>query len=177
MRISPFTKFIVKSSLLLIAIALLGFTFMYLSNNVLKSRAELGNTVTQISSIEKNQARLVRTSDLLNKRSADIARLTALSVNRDRPLQFIERMEQIGRITNTVLSLNIDETKSTAESLMFRLVIDGTDTSVRKMLRLIEALPYQITIENLSFQKDINQDPASLKPGSHLNIVMKVKAQ
>ena len=177
MRISPFVTFIITGSVLLVIIAILGFIFIYISNNVSSTRNELGRTVTEISLMEENQTRLTRMSDLLQERKSDITRLTNLSVNRDRPLQFIERIEQIGHLTNTILSLNIDEARGTSESLMFRASIDGSETGVRNMLRLIEALPYQITIENMAFQREPNLDAASLKPNSHLNISMRVKAQ
>lgn len=157
--------------------ATLGFVFVYISNNMHEARAELSKTVTEISLMEKDQIHLAYMSDLLKDRNADVVRLMALAVNRDRPLQFIERIEKIGHITNTVLALNIDEAKSTPESLMFHAIIDGTDTSIRNMLRLIEAFPYQITIENLSFQRELNQDTASLKPDAHLKITMRVNAQ
>ena len=174
---SSSTRLIIISSILLISIVTLSFIFIYISNNVRRAYANLGKTVTEISLIEKNQINLGRISDLLAERHTDVRRLTALLVNRDRPLQFIERIEKIGHLTNTILALNIDETKSTPESLMFRVVIDGSEISVRNMLRLIEALPYRITIENLSFQRELNQDTSSLKPSSHLNITMKVNAQ
>lgn len=177
MHLSHVTKFIIRSSLLLISLAVLGFAFIYISNNVRAARNELSKRVTEISLLEKNQTNLGRMSDLLQQRNTDIERLMTLAVNRDRPLQFIERTEQIGHITRTLLALSIDEARSTAESLVFRAIIDGNETSVRNMLRLIEALPYQITIENLSFQQEHGQDIASSKPNAHLNITMRVNAQ
>ena len=176
MRLTPFIKFTLTSALSAFSIATLGFIFFAVARNVQESRNNLNTIVSNITSSEKDRDRIIHISDLLKDRAQDINRLTSLSVNRARPLQFIERIEEIGHVTNTILALSVDEAKGDANSLIFRATIDGTEASVRSALRLIEALPYQLAIENFSFQRDSGQQ-VSLKPPAHLTIAMRIKTQ
>ena len=180
MRISPFKKLIAASAVSLAAIAGLLFVFVTISNNVRNYRATLATTVTKITSGEKDFDRLNKISDLLKNRQSDIQRIQSIAVDRARPLTFIETIEQIGHATNVNVSLGVNEIKGSSDSLFFGATLEGTKKSVRTMLALIQTLPYQITIESITFQQDIPRTPnAGSLPSSITRIVlaMRVKTQ
>lgn len=180
MRISPFKKLIAASAVSPAAIAGLLFIFITISNNMRNYRATLATTVTEITSGEKDFDRLNKISDLLKNRKSDIGRLQGISIDRARPLTFIETIEQIGHATNVNVSLGVTELKGNSDSLFFGATLEGTEKSVRTMLALIQTLPYQITIESITFQQDISRTPnTGTLPQSITRIVlaMRVKTQ
>ena len=87
----------------------------------------------------------------------------------------------MAHLTNTKIALAVSETKGSADSLSFSATLEGSEKSVRTMLALIQILPYQITIDNISFQQDI-PNAADSTQGSTFSITrlilaMRVKTQ
>ena len=155
MRITPLKKIIITSLIALALIAGLLFAFVMLSNNVQAGRDMLAITAAKISSSEKRFVHLVTILDRIKNRTQDIQRIQHIAIDPYRPLPFIETMEQIGRSTNVKIALGVDEKKEDTPSLLFRATLEGNENNIRSMLALIQQLPYQITIEHISFQRDI----------------------
>jgi len=179
MRFSSAKRLIITSGIYTLTIGALGFGFWFISSNVQDYQTNLGQTVTKISSIETDFQRISKITDLLKTRSADIVRLQQLGVDRKRPLQFIETIEKIGHLTNTKIALSVTDAKSTSDSLFFGATIEGSQQDVRTMLALILSLPYQISMDSLSFQRadtGTSQGSKSILP-TRLVLTMKVKTQ
>ncbi|MDP3769679.1 MAG: hypothetical protein Q8R40_01910 [bacterium] len=179
MHFSSAKRLIITSGIYAFVIGALGFGFWFISSNVRDYQNNLGQTVTKISSIEADFQRISKITDLLKTRSADIGRLQQLGVDRKRPLQFIETIEKIGRLTNTKIALSVTDAKSTSDSLFFGATIEGSEQDVRTMLALILSLPYQINMDSLAFQRaDTSASRGSVSiPPARLVLTMKVKTQ
>ena len=181
MRNAAFKKLIAASIVSLAGSAGLLFIFITASDNVQNHRKALATTVTKLTSGEKDFDRLNRISDLLKNRQSDIKRLQGIAVERARPLAFIETIEQIGHLTKVKVSLGVDEIKGSGDSLFFGATLEGTEKSVRTMLALINALPYQIAIESITFQRDIpggvSNAGSFFQPVTRIVLAMRVKTQ
>ncbi len=181
MRISSLQKFIITSTLSFATIAVLLFLLTMVSHNVQNYRDTLTTTVNNIAADEKDFDRLTKISDVLKNRDSDIQRLGSIAVNRQRPLKFIETIEQMGHLTNTKISLGINETRGSMDFIFFGITIEGNKVNVRTMLALIQALPYQIAIENMSFQQGTagtqNYGESSSQSMTRLILTMRVKTQ
>lgn len=176
MRFTPLYAFIVTSVVSAAAIGASGASFFIVSRNIQTSRDNLQEMAGEIMSMNADHSRILSLSELFKQRADDISRLNNLSVNKQRPLDFIERIESIAHITNSTLALGADEVKGDPTTLLFRVAADGNEIGLRNFIKLIEALPYQISIENVSFQRDMNT-PVQGKPNAHLILALKVKAQ
>lgn len=181
MRMSPLKKIIIISLVSSAAIAGLLFILIIISGNVQNYRDTLAATDAKIATGEKDFDRLAKISDLLKNRQADIGRLQAITIDRQRPLVFIEAIEQIAHVTNTKIALAVNETKASADSLSFGATLEGSEKNVRTMLALIQTLPYQITIDNISFQRDIPNTSGAgqgpLLPITRIILAIRVKTQ
>jgi hypothetical protein len=181
MHLSPRKKFVISSIMLLILTAILIFAFITVSNNVHIYRAMLGTTAAKISSGEKEFNRIVKISDLIKDRAHDIQRIRQITIDSRRPLKFIETIEHIGRITNVKVALTVDEKRDEIQALIFHATLQGTEKDIRAMLALIQQLPYQIKIANISFQRDVsigvNQKQAILSTMTRLILTMRVATQ
>lgn len=117
--------------------------------------------------------------DLIKNKNQDIQRIERIAINHQRPLVFIETIEQISRTTGTKMTLTVNEIPDDAQALMFRTSFEGGETNIRRILALIQQLPYQIHIESISFQRDTPLNTASrqntLPLTTHLLLAMKIK--
>jgi len=153
---TPLKKLIITSIVSLALITGLTLVFVIFSNNVRLYRNTLAITAAKISSGEKNFAHMVAISDLMKKHAQKIARIRYIAIDSSRPLPFIETIEQIGRSTNLKVILTVDEKKKDTPSLLFRATLEGSEGNIRAMIALIQQLPYQVKIEDISFQRDIS---------------------
>ena len=181
MALSPLKKVIFISLASFAITAALIFAFIVISNNVRRYHDTLEMAVTDISLGEKDFNQMKTIADLIKNRDADIQRIEHIAVDHERPLQFIETMEQIAHISSIKVALAVDETGRDPQSLVFRATLEGSRQGVRTMLALIEQLPYQINIEHISFQQNVPDTFTKSQTDSsaltHLLLVMKIKTQ
>jgi len=177
MKKSPLTKLIITTVTLCAFIGALGFSLFKTSQHIKDSRSALGRIETKTITTEQERNRIASTDDVLKEQQDNISRLERKAINRQRPLEFIERIEQIGHRTNNLIALNVEESRSNPESLFFRLSIDGTEQNVRNMLSLVEALPFPLNIEGLTFQRGGILERSATFASTHMVIEMKVRAQ
>lgn len=181
MQMSPRKKFIITSIMLITLISALVFAFVIISNNIRTYRNMLESSSAKISSGEKEFSHMVKISDVIKNRSQDIQRIQHIAIDPERPLRFIETIEQIGRITGVKVALTINEKQNDMQELLFRATLQGDEKNVRAMLALIEQLPYQINITHISFQRDIpinfNPQQTVLPTMTRLLLTMRVATQ
>ena len=175
MQSSILKKFIITSVITLAGISISLYAFIAASASLRDYRTTLTATITRIAVDEKDFNRLTKISDILKTRSSDIQRFQAIAVDRQRPLKFIETMEQIGHLTSTKVALSINQGGGDPAFLSFGATLEGTETNVHAMLGLIQALPYQISIENITFQRDISTN--SPQPIVHIVLVLRIATQ
>jgi len=179
MHFSSAKRLILTSGIYTLIIGALGFAFWFISSNVQDYQNNLEQTVTTISSIKTDFERISQITDLLKTRAVDVNRLQQLGVDRKRPLQFIKTIEKIGHLTNAKITLSVSDAKATADSLFFGAIIEGSPQDIRTILALILSLPYQISIESLSFQRGDTGllSRGGTPPATRLTLTMKVKTQ
>lgn len=177
MHISAPKKFILTLIVLCVVIAVLLFILIIASRSVRNYRDALGVTVTKISEDEKDFDRLNNISSILKNQQQYIQRLQDIAVNRQRPLKFIETIEQMGHLTHTKISLTVSEIKGSTDALLFNATFEGNRNDTRRMLALILTLPYHITIESMSFQHTTPNALNTSQSTTRMTLTMRVKTQ
>lgn len=143
--------------------------FWYLSSGVREIGAELETIELQIVRLEKERASAVLSAELAKRRPADITRIRAFFVNRERPVAFIEALEGLARDTGVEILLNAEERASRPGFLAFRIGLKGAKEGLLTHLRLMELMPYKISVEDVVFREDL--------AGSELILLFQVKTQ
>lgn len=143
----------------LCATGILGWAFAALARRILTGRVAAAVLSSKITAQEDGRRQIKTLEALARERRQDIDRIRAFFPPRDRPLTFIQEIERLGDATKTAVVLDVDESKNDSAHLGFRVTADGDEQAVRTLTRLIELLPYEITPEELMFQK--NAPPAS----------------
>lgn len=179
MRRAPLFICIFTSIVSITAIVISGISFFVVSHNVKVSRNNLQDIAGKIILTNTDRIAVQDLSELFKQREIDINRLNNLSVNKNRPLNFIQHMEIIAHLTGSLLALRAEEVKSDPSVLLFHITADGNETGLRNLIKLIETLPYEISIDNFSFQRDpmLALGGTNKKSTAHLLLTMKVKAQ
>ena len=134
-------------------LAALSYAFFYISDRIAQTRLELAQIESNIIQIEIDRRLALVTEQTLKNHTQDVERMRNFFVDRHAPIAFIERIEDIARQTENTISLLAEEGKSNAETLYFRVTVSGTDTSVRNMLRMIIALPFDISIDSVAYER------------------------
>lgn len=124
-----------------------------LSRSVTRTQASIQRIRNEILMLEEERRFARAVQSFLDKRGDDIAGLDKIFIDRERPVEFIETVENLARTTGNRLTIEFNEGVSTKTILSFRLTIEGAESSTKKYLELLELLPHIIKIENLSFQK------------------------
>ena len=157
--------------------------FWQFSRNMQNNKESLRDTLAKIAQLEEEKKAAQSAKDLLKQRSADLARIENVSVNRKEPLEFIEALETLGRDTKNLISLDFDESRREENRLFFRLTVEGTEQSARQYLKLLELMPYQIQVEDVFFQKfleegktapNFSKDKSKAPPSHRLTVLIKV---
>ena len=152
-------------------IGVFGWIFITLQN----SEASLGELLSGILSEQEGRISLQRAGRLMEDKKDDIQRVDNFLVARANPVNFIESLEDLARQTQNKIVIDLDEAKSQANKhLVFRLTVDGTQKSALKYSELLEFLPYQISVQELSFQKI---SPAKGVSGARIIILIEVNTR
>ena len=64
------------------------------------------------------------------------------------------------------LLIDLDAQFSTEEFLAFRLTLDGANQGLLKYLSLLELLPYEVKINEITFQRSVSERPGVAGSGS-----------
>lgn len=156
LKLSPMQRFFAAAGFtgMAIAAAALACVWMYRRTAVLAS--ELARLDIEIASQRKEQQQTGSLTALLQKRSADFDRVRNLRISRANPAPFFQALETLAVQTHTAIVINLDNSGTASESMAFRFVVEGTQSNVADMLALIEHIPYELAIDDLSIEKVLN---------------------
>lgn len=163
MQLSAVTKLIsaivFASVIALFTIAAFTWFLFYVSNR------EDSFTIieSKISVLEDNRTAAKRATKIFQQEEHTIQRINKFFVDPKNPVSFIEELELLATDTRNKISLNIDEQKSTSDSLIFHLTLDGDTESVVRYLTLLELLPYEIIVSDIGYQEHDSAPASSLK--------------
>lgn len=146
-------KYISTVSVILIFAIGAAFGFWRTKEKVSNFERDIVDIESKIIFHEEERERSDRTARLFDDQTEASARINNFFIDRANPIPFIESLETIARETGTAMALNVNETITKEDELLFSVTIEGADKNVRKMLQLIELIPYDVGIEEFSFQK------------------------
>ena len=154
MRITSYQKLILALVISVIVAGCFGYIFWWFFSTVVNARTSLENLRSKISAQEEDKISIRREGRLLEEKKEDIDRIRNFLVEREQPVGFIESLEDLARKTKNTIVMDLDEKQSSiGKNLVFRLTVEGKEESVLKYLELLELLPYQIYLTEVSFQK------------------------
>ena len=165
MKLSPKQKLIFTSGISLAVMAILAWTFFYLAYGVINARSSAGIIMERIAKVEAEIAQARTFKGILKDRGDDIAYIEKLFVDRERPVELIERLESTASSTRAALLIDLDARSADEEFLALRLTLEGSNQSILKYLSLLELLPYEIKIDEIAFQRSGNEQPKIVGSG------------
>ncbi len=177
MRFSSYQKLIITAVLALLLALTSAWIFWRLSAGARSGVAMLRETEVRIGEFEEKRKAARLFEALLEERKEDFERISRFSPNRERPVELIEELEQLAKDTQNSISIDVDEGRSNiGQNLVFRLTVEGSETSSRNYLKLLLLLPYEIKVEDLVFQQITTAQKSVLFLPSHrLSAVISVK--
>jgi hypothetical protein len=179
-RLTAFQKLIATSIFTLLLVVLLGSMFWMLSSRVQGFSERLSEIEAKISSLEEERRRARALELVFEDRKLPLKRLESLLIPADKPVEFIESLEELARSTGNELSLDLASGASRKGVLSFRITVEGTAESSSRYLELLELMPYEIVVEELSLQRlnvadVISSGSSNQKRDERLTIVIAVK--
>lgn len=163
MSIGPFYKFIITAGICLLVISALIFGLFYMSSNIFSADGEFAAVDAKINELYQERKRAETVNMLLTEHKDDIIRLHHFFLDRQHPIDFIQQLENVARATKNTLTLGVNEGTADTSSLSFRITVDGTQSSIRTFIRILDALPYSVTLGSITFQ---NQGRVQTMPGT-----------
>lgn len=106
------------------------------------------------SSLEFSGKRLVIAEEnqkALEDYAEDVERMKKTIFYKERPLEFIETLENIARLSGSIIEITPIEGKDSLN--IFLVSAEGDFPSLFKFLKLIEVMKYQVVIEEANFEK------------------------
>lgn len=153
MAVSPFAKLIITSTVMLSLFAAAIFFYIRAISDIAANEDMLIVLEEKIAQLQHEQKRVAATGEMLQRHTQDIERVRNYFVDKNRPIIFIEELERAARETKNLITLVIEEGKQEDKTLFFRVTFDGTESSVRHALLVLDRLPYQGAIASISYQR------------------------
>lgn len=135
-------------SFLLIIASIAGTWFLYREMRAIKT--EIQTIRDGIALLEAENGTIRDFQTIRSRRRDDIGRINKFFIEKDRPLDFIEAIESLGRITHSTLAIDAGGVSKESDYFIFRLAIDGDQENTLKFLSLLERMPYTIRISSLT---------------------------
>ena len=167
-------KFSVTLTAALAALAIFILVYAILLNGVRNGERATRDVEEKIASLKQEEQSARAAGTLLQERRADLARITAFLVPKDNPVVFIETIEDLAKTTGNRLELTLNEGGRREQELAFIALVEGTETSVTRYLRLLELLPYAITLDTVRFERVARDGENS---GNRLTFGLRVRTQ
>lgn len=155
--------------------------YVFMASAVNNANASLKEIGGKIAALEEDRRRVRILERIMEKREPDFARINAFFVSRERPIDFIEKVEDLAKRTGNAVALAV-EGQANGPELGFRLTVDGNEQSVARYLKLFELLPYALRVEDMVFQR-LSGGEASILPGAgatptaRLILVVKIRSR
>lgn len=152
---SSFNKAVFAALILVFFLAGTIFVFGRLIFGVLAADSNISDLRSQIALLEEERARARKVGSFLDEREEEVGRIVGFLVSEDRPINFVEKLEDMARRTNNkmLLDLSGDLNKKGGDVIAFRMTLEGSSKSVFDYLKLLELLPHLINIESVVWEK------------------------
>lgn len=155
-------KFILTVTFFFFAVASAGIALWQVSVKIANARAQTRELASVIAELQEERVRTHRVKDIFSERREDILLIRQFSVEPGRPIMFIEFLEDMAKKTGNAITLHTDDRSSSGDMLMFRLSLEGTPSSVQAYLGIVDALPYDVAVKSINYQKNEVQKHATL---------------
>lgn len=163
MRFSSSQKFFAVLALTLGVALAFGWIFLSLSSVVEGADGVLGDLEENLLTLEEERASARHLKRVLEEKEEDLAQIRAFFIDRKQPVEFIEYLEGVARATGNTIALDVTES-GPGEPLLFRLTIEGKERDATRYVSLLGSMPYEIRIQDLSFQRLDPTVAGSLSP-------------
>lgn len=153
------------------------WVFWFLASAVLRDDTVRAAIQTRLDGFARDRASAQVAIALSAERQADITRIFGLFVDRTHPVVFLQALESIGRAIGASVVIEVDDAANDSEHLGFRVIVEGDaeDSAVRYM-RLLERLPFLITVIQMSEEKKPS-DAAQFGPRDRLVVSLRVRTK
>lgn len=138
--------------LAVLLIVLMGWGFWSLMTSAAGSRQNLNDLESQTISIDTSREAARIASAIIRNRQNDIQRVNNFFVDKNKPINFVEDLESSAKRLGNDFIIDLDEGRSKGGLVYFRLTVSGTEKSTRQYLKLLELMPYKISIEEMEYQ-------------------------
>ncbi|MBI2637498.1 MAG: hypothetical protein HYW88_01230 [Candidatus Sungbacteria bacterium] len=159
-NISAKNRFIIIISILVVGSLLMLYLFLnYLFPRILAEVESLEEMKVKIATLEARQSRLKNIEESFQGSKDDIERIEGLLVDRSDPLKFFESLYSIASSSNVLITLQFSSVGIPPEKLKddkpqfgvsMRIAADGQTKNILAFLGLLETLPYELTVDDIS---------------------------
>lgn len=181
MGLNPFHKLIITAFVSIVFIGILAWFLGTASSDVLNSVDILSSIESRIATLEFDRRTALAVAEVIRKHSSDFERIGKFLIDRERPVEFIEALENLANSTDNEIAIDVvaAERGASKDTLSFRLTIEGSSASVFRYLRLLELMPYHISAEDFNYQT-LNLAPAvggKSKSSSQMRLAILIKVK
>lgn len=177
MRFSPKQKLIATVTVSAVALGACLWGFWVVANGVLRDDAVRADIVARLDALAADRAHAQAVSALRALRQEDSARVATFFIDRTRPIQFLQALESVGRVTGAAVAIDVNDAGSDATHLGFRVIIEGGRQDMVRFLRILERLPYLITVTEINEERKSPDARASSDPSDRLVVSLRVRTQ
>ncbi len=173
MKFSSRQKLFLTIAVSLTVLSFLSWVLAKLLNQAKTASTVLRGSAEKIFELEAKRKLADEMRILIKDRAEDLAKINKFFVDRERPVEFIENLEEVGKKTKNRVFIDFDEARSKGKNLYFKLTIEGSENSTRQYLKLLELMPYKVRVEDLNFQKmTISETPTFVRQpkGSEISL-------
>ena len=162
-------------SFFLIIASIAGTWFLYREMRGIKT--EIQTIRDGIALLEAENGAIRDFQTIRSRRADDIKRINNFFIEKDRPLDFIEAIESLGRITRSTLAIDAGGIDKESDYFTFRLAIDGDPENTLNFLSLLEQIPYTIRVSSFTVSnlEGNPQDPEMRRTRLSLTINARTK--
>lgn len=170
-NLNPKTKFfLILSAGVLMAAVSASLTIYYVLPFIRTDTAAIMKKKMELADLEAKRDQIKLLGESLKSSENDLNKLKSLIVSRNEPLEFVEAVyasaESSGFEIKSVVYLRKQSAKKEAESTtsdpliypLLRVSGGGSESSAKKFVSLIELLPYEVEIRNLTSSKVVSDD-------------------
>lgn len=177
-HLSAEQKLIAASAVSVLTLGVCLWAFWFVVSGVARDDAVRAEITDRLDGFAQDRARAQAFNALHGERRGDIARITGFFADRVRPIAFLHTLEDLGRATGTAVAIEVDDAGNDATHLGFRVIVEGNgqDRMVR-YVRLLERLPYAITVTRISEEKKSLGAPTQLMPANRLVVALRVRTR
>jgi hypothetical protein len=140
------------------AIFLLAASFYFITwgifNGIRQSSAAISAARSSLNFFDKRKEAARANEDNLQKLKNDLERIKKSFFEKDNPLDFIETLEKTAKISSVLSEITPVEGESDS-SRTFLISAAGNYPNLFKFLKLIEIMPYKVSIEKANFRKQL----------------------